>query len=270
MIHGLLNKVHHALARSRFASKVCLRLRNQANCVVGYHIGGHTHQSDQNGENSLIERVGPYCNSFVDVGANIGDWSVYFIGVSPATGVLFEPGKACFDILKQKIVSERLELRCFAVGDVVGEAEFVEDLEMNEHSSVASTYVGSNNQKRYSVPLTTLDKEFLDCGKCIDFLKIDTEGYDFNVLKGAEGLLNAGLIKFVQFEYNFNWIGAGATLLRTSRFLKSMGYETFLLRETGLCSVDFSIWGEFYAYANFVAIRKDCLDVVMDITDVGL
>jgi hypothetical protein len=38
----------------------------------------------------------------------------------------------------------------------------------------------------------------------IDILKTDTEGYDLEVLKGAENLLNNNAIKFVLAEVGFN------------------------------------------------------------------
>lgn len=36
----------------------------------------------------------------------------------------------------------------------------------------------------------------------IDFLKIDTEGHDLNVLRGFGGMLTSGAISVIQFEYN--------------------------------------------------------------------
>jgi hypothetical protein len=46
----------------------------------------------------------------------------------------------------------------------------------------------------------------------IDLLKIDAEGYDFQVLRGAEKLLKEQKISVVQFEYNRPWANAGGTL----------------------------------------------------------
>ena len=54
---------------------------------------------------------------------------------------------------------------------------------------------------------TTVRTETLDgfCAKnkinLIDFMKIDVEGFELNVLKGAELMLSGGKIKLIQFEF---------------------------------------------------------------------
>ena len=56
------------------------------------------------------------------------------------------------------------------------------------------------------VPVTTVDNELSARGwQDVDFLKIDTEGYDLNVLLGASDLLARKGVKVVQFEYNATW-----------------------------------------------------------------
>ena len=57
--------------------------------------------------------------------------------------------------------------------------------------------------RQIQVRCTTLDRFCSERGvKQIDVLKIDTEGFDFEVLKGASSMLAQQAIKFIYFEFN--------------------------------------------------------------------
>jgi len=57
--------------------------------------------------------------------------------------------------------------------------------------------------RQIKVHCTTLDSFCADHGiQEIDVLKIDTEGFDLDVLKGASSMLSQQAIKFVYFEFN--------------------------------------------------------------------
>src|SRR5262249_15432267 len=57
--------------------------------------------------------------------------------------------------------------------------------------------------RQIQVRCSTLDKFCSERGvKQIDVLKIDTEGFDFEVLKGASSMLARKAIKFIYFEFN--------------------------------------------------------------------
>ncbi|MGC4042629.1 MAG: FkbM family methyltransferase [Armatimonas sp.] len=265
MIHGFLNKVQRSLARSRFAARVCVKVRNQANRVVGYYLGGESSNSSKNGEFSIMERIAPECKLFIDIGANMGGWTQHFMTLSKGRGFLYEPGKGCFEHLEKTMTDPRLTLRHCAVGDVSGQIEFVEDLGFTEHSSIATTFNGSDNVVRYTVPLITIDQEFAGSSETIDFLKIDTEGYDFNVIKGCQKLLEEGRVRFVQFEYNINWIHAGSTIFGAIDFLKRYGYDTYIIRAGGISSIDLDYWGEYASYSNYIAFQKKDADLLKDL-----
>jgi hypothetical protein len=107
------------------------------------------------------------------------------------------------------------------------------------------------------ISIVTLDEELVAVDFNVDFLKIDTEGYDFQVLKGAELVLRKGRIRFVQFEYNPNWLGTGSSLKEAKRFLEGVGFELFLIRSTGLHPLDYGFWGDYFRYSNFCACRPE-------------
>jgi hypothetical protein len=60
----------------------------------------------------------------------------------------------------------------------------------------------------------------------IDLLKVDTQGYDLQVLKGATKLLAARRIKTVLLEVNFvPMYQRQATFLELHAFISSFGYR---------------------------------------------
>jgi len=69
---------------------------------------------------------------------------------------------------------------------------------------------------------------------CIDILKIDAEGFDLHVLKGAASTLRERRVGIVQFEYNAPWAAAGSTLAHAREFLNACGYQIMLLKGDGL------------------------------------
>ena len=80
-----------------------------------------------------------------------------------------------------------------------------------------------------TVKCTTID---LFCAerkiKKIDVLKIDTEGFDLEVLKGADAMLKRGVISFVYFEFNDIQPGensAGGALDPIDAFLRRYQYR---------------------------------------------
>jgi FkbM family methyltransferase len=197
---------------------------------------------------------------FVDVGANVGHWTEYFLRNSSARGILFEPSEHCAALLKEKFESRPITLRNVAVGDTNGSISFVEEGEFGESSAVAETYLPSERPGKTvvkQVPIVTLDQELMTLDCDVDFLKIDAEGYDLNVLKGSELVLRKGRVRFVQFEYNSNWLGTGASLRSAKSFLEALGFEVLLIRSTGLHHLDYGLWGDYYRYSNFFACRPE-------------
>jgi FkbM family methyltransferase len=90
--------------------------------------------------------------------------------------------------------------------------------------------------------------------KKIDFLKIDTEGYEFNVLQGFEELLE--IFQIIQFEYGGCYIDNGIKLIDVINYLEQKGFYKFsyLTNEGPIIITDFN---DHYNYCNIVCINKN-------------
>ena len=144
-------------------------------------------------------------NLCFDVGANIGDITGLFLKLG-ARVVAVEPQKENIDRLQQRFSGDsRFTLVPKAIGAQDGSAEllvcnasdcsslspdFAETL--SRSGRVPSTYKWDQRQ---TVPVTTLDALIAQLGRP-DFVKIDVEGYEAEVLKGLSQPLPA-----ISFEY---------------------------------------------------------------------
>ena len=79
------------------------------------------------------------------------------------------------------------------------------------------------------VSCTTIDNFCAEKGiRTIDVLKIDTEGYELEVLKGARLMLKRGAIRYIYFEFNDlhprnNAVGGG--LVPIDELIRPLGYR---------------------------------------------
>ena len=91
----------------------------------------------------------------------------------------------------------------------------------------------------------------------INFLKIDTEGNEMNVLLGAKDLLEKQAIDIIQFEYGGTYLDSKTTLHQVYSYLQSHGYTIYRIASFGL--IEIPTWRqalENYAYSNYLAVKK--------------
>ena len=90
--------------------------------------------------------------------------------------------------------------------------------------------------------------------KTIDFLKIDTEGYELNVLQGFEDFLEN--IKIIQFEYGGTFLDNNTKLIDVKNYLEHKGFHkfTYLTSRGPVPITDFT---DHYQYCNIVCINKN-------------
>jgi FkbM family methyltransferase len=258
---SIIGRFQQTLSRSRWAVAVAIKLRNQCEMVIQYYLG-EVSRPELNGERQLIDLVGPGTSTFIDVGANVGNWAELFLGAcgSGTRGLLIDASSSAIAKLQDRFRDRQgLKIVRAAVSDSAGESEFYEEPEAGETSSLqrSASRPGAQAQR---VRVTTVDQEAADaCFEYVGMLKIDVEGYDFHVLRGAKHLLERVAVGLVQFEYNRPWASAGSTLSAAMSYLNSFGYQVYLLRSTGLHRLDYERYGEFFSYTNFVAISPEML-----------
>lgn len=172
-----------------------------------------------------IARLSREGTLFVDVGANMGYFSLLWAGLNPrGRAIAFEAAprniKLAARNIEQNGLADRIMLIPKAAGHKAGTIHF------NTGPIDQTGWGGVSNERSadcIEVPLVRLDEELPD--SMIDVLKIDVEGADTWVLYGCERLLKKRQIRKIFFEQNgarMAELGIGESEARD--FLVSVGY----------------------------------------------
>jgi len=89
--------------------------------------------------------------------------------------------------------------------------------------------------------------------KSIDFMKIDTEGYELNVLEGFEDGLD--MVKVIQFEYGGTFLDNNTKLIDVINYLDMKGFHKFSYL-TNYGTEPITDYEDHYKYCNIVCVNK--------------
>jgi FkbM family methyltransferase len=123
----------------------------------------------------------------LDIGANVGNHTVFW-AAQGHTVVPFEPNPRANTLLRRNIESNNLSTRVlleishYGVSDQRSRIDVVDDMKQNLGGAhIVFSKDDSKSDKIECVPLDSLK-----FGKRVDFVKIDVEGHEENVLRGAK------------------------------------------------------------------------------------
>jgi FkbM family methyltransferase len=138
-------------------------------------------------------------DTFFDVGANVGSYTILAAGVCYSNSLCFEPVPATFEILTSNIALNELESRVTLINAAVGhKQEFLKFTFRQDATNHVITKT-EEEQECIIVPVINLDKYRSELPILI---KIDVEGFETEVLKGARELLNHESLKAIIIELN--------------------------------------------------------------------
>ena len=146
----------------------------------------------------LLGRLLDHQSVTVDVGANLGVHSIAAARLASNGRVIaFEPSPTTADHLQRNLGrnnAANVEVRRVALGSKTGELTFFHNTDFAAGSAVVD---GSADLMRdnlglgdvFTVPVTTLDEAAADL-PALDLVKIDAEGQDLEVLRGAANTIS--------------------------------------------------------------------------------
>ena len=125
----------------------------------------------------------------IDVGANIGNHSLFIAKFcNPEQIYSFEPFQYSFNLLKKNIEINHFENKITPIPYAVGSKPTKGAMLIRDENNIGMTQFIETNDG--DIEAITLDEYFGDNLQRLDLIKIDVEGMDLEVLKGAKNLLN--------------------------------------------------------------------------------
>lgn len=192
----------------------------------------------------------------LDVGAHFGEWAESLLsqpGNAPDLHV-FEPSVYSFE-RAERALAGRAKVHRVGLSDSPGEAQLTIVHEGAGSNSIVPFADRTSEAVTEAIRLSTVDAfcaEYLISR--VTLLKIDAEGHDLAVIRGAGGLLSRQAIGLIQFEYNARWVFARNFLLDAFEFLTGSGYSLGKVTPRGIES--YGHWHpelETFREANYLA-----------------
>ena len=260
--HGLTDGLVWLLGRRR-ASRLDRKLYTAAR-------GEGQNAIATNGEMALIEQAitafmdaAPFRAS--DVGANLGEWTDLVLATAArqklsAKILMFEPTPTAFASLSEKYSGNAaVEVKQVALSSKAGTAEF----------EVVGSHAGTNSLNVTDAPAGSTinvalasgaDVHSMAGGGEVQFIKVDTEGHDLEVLRGLELLLETRAVAILQIEYNWRWLVNGSSLRAAMLLSELHGHRLGRVAPDGLEIYDgWNAELDRFFETNYALVRPDVL-----------
>ena len=161
---------------------------------------------------------------FVDVGANVGSYTILAGAAIGAKGYCFEPVPSTFARLTTNIrlnsIEERVISLNIALGNSTGKINFTSDQDCMNH--VIADF--ENTENTITVGVSTLDQELKTAPL---LMKIDVEGYETPMLEGATKTLKDEELCCVIMELNGSGNRYGFDESKILNMMADFGFGTY-------------------------------------------
>jgi len=167
--------------------------------------------------------------TFVDVGANVGYYSALASSIVGGGRVIaYEPNPYAFERLQAWIQANQVNnvTPVFAALGAKQGTIKTHFYETDNHTASLVPPADPATQETTAVEVRTLDAEADRLGlDRIDVMKIDVDGYESEVFRGAAGLLTEGRINAILCEFSAHWLAqVGSSNDELEQLFTSRGY----------------------------------------------
>jgi hypothetical protein len=171
--------------------------------------------------------------TFLDVGANIGQYTLLASGLVGESGHVhgFEPNARTFSVLESNLSINNLA-----------------------NAAITRCEVGAESVASQPVPRVSLD-DYVRQRRIehVDLIKIDIDGGELDVLRGARQLLSSAHPPQLIVEFaESNQTPLGHSCAEMADFLRGLGNELFCIDTQG--PVPYVPWGPERAYFNVLVV----------------
>lgn len=200
---------------------------------IDYYNGDNNSDMYTNGELNFLKQKLVHCNVVFDIGANIGQWTKLALTINKNLNIhCFEPSKFTFEKLINNKFPSNVICNNFGLSSIKAEKTLYI---FEKGSGMNSVYQRQGleirlrkKNKKENIQVDTLENYCINKGiNQIDFMKLDVEGHELEVLKGGESLFKNQCVNVIQFEYGGCDIDARVFLKDFFNFFSGMNYNFF-------------------------------------------
>lgn len=214
---------------SSAGSDVKMLINNPNDLIQRAHLNGHFFEADSLEKlYTLIKKPAPH---ILEVGANIGNHVVWYAqNLNAARIYPVEPNPSALEILRENIsankLDERIDTRGMGLGAGKSSGRF--RVETDDINNLGATRLVEDNTGE--IETQTLD--MLMGEDKVDFIKIDAEGMELDVLEGAAALIARDkpviwveVLRQNQMGFAQNWCrNAGYQIVDSTAYVNTIDY----------------------------------------------
>ena len=201
--------------------------------------------------------------TIIDIGANIGLYTQHLHKKFPsAEYFLFEPSKVNADILTKKFnFNNKIQVFNKAASNYNGKSELFSVTSGNPLNSLIKQDFFHDEVTKFNFSEETevvrLDSQnFFKKLEKIDYIKIDTEGNEYNVLEGLGKDIKK--CKLIQFEFGMGTLYAKKYFLDFWNFFKKKDFSLYIITPAGPKLIsEYSYKFEHFDVINFIALNNN-------------
>lgn len=245
---------------NRLSLRILAAIEREAQFAQGFGIGAASVEREARAayqlfrENFLEEIV------FLDIGAFLGEYTDHLIGLPDVVrGYHFEPQVDCVEILKHKYSNRpNITIVNVALGSKSGSAELFADKRGSKLASLTKldlAHFNVNFSASEECQVESLDNWCASEGVIPNFIKIDVEGHELQILHGSSDILRK--VKLIQFEFGRTNIDTKTTFKELWKTMNNNGFLIFRIGPTRLVPIlEYQEKLENYSISNYLALKK--------------
>jgi FkbM family methyltransferase len=201
---------------------------------------------------------------FIDAGGHIGEWTQAALATFRHSKIhAFEPSMVHANAFEANFFpADRVTLTRAALGREAGSAVLFKDQNTTGLASMTKrdlSHHGIEMRIEEAIDVQTLDDYCANNNIThVDFLKIDVEGHELDVLAGASSLLKRGAISALQFEFGGCNIDTRTYFRDFYKLLEPLGFSIHVIRSNGdLARITrYREFLEQFTTTNYIAVKK--------------
>lgn len=266
MIGGRLTRALERVGTKRSNPAVKAAVKGARALLRGYETssGNDLLHISTNGEAFVLNRMGPALDVVFDVGANVGEWTDYALDAGARAVHAFEISPATSETLAAKHgANPTVTVNGFGLG---AEDGTITIRHYESHPMLTTTmteFPWEFDSVELEVPIRTGDGYVAEHGiDRIDFLKLDVEGAEQQVLAGFAQAFALERIGAVQFEYTRAAVFSHYLLRDFANDMDAYGFRLGRIHPTSVVFKDYDLSMETLRDANYLAVHRSRTDLI--------